>query len=82
MARKRHSDETILMRSNSEDHGVARRVNGILLFDDGKACQAIAKFLYLDNDTIRVWKKTCRKSGWDALSTDCWKSGQSRMTPA
>ncbi len=70
------------MRSQRKDHGVARRANAILLLDDGKSCQAIAEFLYLDDDTIRGWYKTYREAGWDALSTDSWKGGQSRMTPA
>ena len=67
-------------RSQREDHGVARRANAILLLDDGKSCQEIAEFLYLDDDTIRGWYKTYRDDGWDALSVDGWKGGQSRMT--
>ena len=72
----------VCVRSQREDHGIARRANAILLLDDGKSCQAIAEFLYLDDDTIRGWYKTYREGGWDALSTDGWKGGQSRMTPA
>jgi len=68
------------VRSQREDHGIARRANAILLLDDGKSCQAIAEFLYLDDDTIRGWYKTYRESGWDALSVDGWKGCQSRMT--
>ena len=48
--------------------------------DDGKSCQAIAEFLYLDDDTIRGWYKTYREDGWDALAFDGWKGGQSRMS--
>ena len=70
------------VRSHREDHGVARRANAILLLDDGESCAQIAKFLYLDDDTIRGWCKTYRESSWDALSTDGWKRGQSRMTSA
>ena len=69
-------------RSHCEDHGIARRANAILLLDDGKSCQAIADFLYLDDDTIRGWYKTYREAGWDALSIDGWKGGQARMTSA
>ena len=47
------------VRSQREDHGIARRANAILLLDDGKPCQVIAEFLYLDDDTIRGWNKTC-----------------------
>ena len=68
------------VRSQREDHGIVRRANAILLLDDGKSCQAIAEFLYLDDDTIRGWYKTYREAGWDALSFDGWKGGQSRMT--
>ena len=68
------------VRRQCEDHGIARRANAILLLDDGKSCQAIAEFLYLDDDTIRGWYKAYSESGWDALSVDGWKGGQSRMT--
>jgi transposase len=70
------------VRSHREDHGIARRANAILLLDDGESCAQIAKFLYLDDDTIRSWHKTYRKGGWDALTVDGWKGGQSRMTSA
>jgi transposase len=53
-----------------EDHGIARRANAILLLDDGESCARIAKFLYLDDDTIRGWHKTFLQDGWDALG---WK---------
>ena len=68
------------VRRQREDHGVARRANAILLLDDGQSCVQIAKFLYLDDDTIRGWYKTYREAGWDALSIDGWKGGQARMT--
>ena len=60
----------VSVRSQCEDHGVARRANALLLLDDGKPCQVIAEFLYLDDDTIRGWHKTYRKSGWNALAFD------------
>lgn len=70
------------VRRQREDHGIARRANAILLLDDGKSCQEIADFLYLDDDTIRGWHKTYVRDGWDALAFDGWKGGQSRMTLA
>ena len=72
----------VCVRSQREDHGVARRANAMLLLDDGESCVQIAKFLYLDDDTIRGWYKTYRSHGWDALSVDGWKGGQSRLTPS
>lgn len=60
-----------------EDHGIASRINAILLLDDGKSCSRIAKFLNLDDDTIRGWDKAYLQDGWDALAYDGWKDGQS-----
>ena len=68
------------VRSQREDHGIARRANAILLLDDGKSCQVIAEFLYLDDDTIRGWNKPCCEGGWDGLSVDGWQGGKSRLT--
>ena len=48
-------------------HGISRRANAILLLDDGESCARIAKFLYLDDDTIRGWYKSYRQDGLDAL---------------
>jgi hypothetical protein len=59
------------LRRQREDHGIARRANAILLLDDGKSCQEISNFLYLDDDTIRGWYKSYRQDGWDALAFDC-----------
>ena len=70
------------VRRHSEEHGVARRANAVLLLDKGKSCAAIAEFLYLDDDTIRNWYKSYRQDVWDALALDGWQGGQSCMTPA
>ena len=72
----------VCVRRQREDHGIARRANAILLLDDGKSCQDIADFLYLDDDTIRGWHKTYERDGWDVLAFDGWKGGQSRMMSA
>ena len=67
------------VRRQREDHGIPRRANALLLLDDGKSCQVIAEFLYLNDDTIRRWYKSYRGSGWEALAVDGWKGGQSRI---
>lgn len=65
------------MRRQREEHGIARRENAILLLDDGKSCQEISDFLYMDDDTIRCWHKTFLQEGWYALAFDGWKGGRS-----
>ena len=69
----------VCVRSQRDDHGVARRANAILLLDDGKCCRVIAEFIYLDDDTIRGCYKSYREAGWDGLSIDGWKGGTSRL---
>lgn len=56
------------VRRQRDDHGIARRANAILLLDDGESCTRIAKFLYLDDDTIRGWNKTYLQDGWDVAN--------------
>jgi hypothetical protein len=52
------------VRRQREDYGIARRANAILLLDEGESCALIAKFLYLEDDTIRGWHKpTCNMVG-------------------
>jgi transposase len=69
------------VRRQREDHGIARRANALLLLDDGESCVQIAKFLYLDDDTIRGWLKTYKRDGWEALAIDGWQGGVSRLAP-
>ena len=65
-----------------EDHGIARCAKAILPLDNGQSCVRTAKFLYLDDGTVRGWHKIFVQDGWDAIALDGWKGGQSRMTPA
>ena len=48
-----------------------------MLIDDGESCVEIAKFLYLDDDTVQGWHKSYREGGWDALSTDAGRISDS-----
>lgn len=65
-----------IVRRPSEDHGVARRANAILLLDDGLSCVQIGKVLYLDDDSIRNWHKHYQSGGWDELEMFDWKGGK------
>ena len=71
-----------LVRRPSERHGIARRANAMLLLDDGLSCEAVARVLYLDDDTVRGWHERFRREGVRALSVFGWKGGASRLTPA
>src|SRR5271168_1199340 len=57
-----------LVRDGSAAHRLARRANALVLLDDGMSCAAIAKVLFLDDDTIRTWYWQCYR----ILAQECW----------
>ena len=50
-------------RSGRAEQRLARRANVLLLLDDGWSCEKVAEALYLDDDTLRGWRKTYDASG-------------------
>ena len=52
-----------LARDGSAAHRLARRANALVLLDDGMSCEAIAKVLLLDDDTIRTWYRLYEEDG-------------------
>lgn len=54
---------TALMRDGKAESRLTRRANAVLLLDDGMSCEAVAKVLYLDDDTIRYWYKLYEQQG-------------------
>jgi transposase len=62
-----------VLRRHREEYGIARRANALLLLDDGKSCEDIATFLYLDDDTIRGWRKQYLSGGFSGVFNFDWK---------
>ena len=52
-----------LVRDGKAETLLTRRANALLLLDDGMSCAAIAKVLYLDDDTIRYWYQLFGEKG-------------------
>lgn len=69
-----------LVKRPSERHGVARRANAILLLDDGLNCEAVARVLYLDDDTVRGWHERFARDGAAALRAFGWKGTAGKLT--
>jgi hypothetical protein len=44
-----------LARDGSVAHRLARRANALLLLDGGMRCEAAARVLFIDDDTVRTW---------------------------
>jgi transposase len=56
-------DLIALVRDGKAETRLTRRANALLLLDDGMSCEAVAKVLYMDDDTIRYWYKLYRENG-------------------
>src|SRR3974390_116518 len=56
-----------LLRSGRSDPRVVRRANAMLLLDDGWSCERVAEALYLDDDTVRSWRKIYDQEGLKGL---------------
>jgi transposase len=61
--RQSRQDLIELARNGSAAHRLARRANALVLLDDGMSCEAIAKVLLLDDDTIRTWYRLYEEDG-------------------
>ena len=60
-----------LARDGSIAHRLGRRANALVLLDGGMSCAAVAKVLFLDDDTkagTNCTKRTGSKA-WPALAT-------------
>jgi hypothetical protein len=67
-------DLTELARDGSAAHRLARRANALVLLDDGMSCEAVAKVLLLDDDTIRTWYRLYEEDGIEGLASFGYES--------
>ena len=73
-------DLTDLARDGSAAHRLARRANALVLLDDGMSCEAIAKVLLLDDDTIRTWYRLYEEDGIEGLASFGYEGGACRLS--
>lgn len=57
-----------IARDGLTAHRLARRANALLLLDDGMSCEAVARVLFIDDDTIRTWHRLYLVEGIDGLA--------------
>jgi transposase len=69
-----------LARDGSAAHRLARRANALVLLDDGMSCEAIAKVLLLDDDTIRTRYRLYQEDGIDGLTSFDYEGGARRLS--
>jgi Winged helix-turn helix len=71
-----------LVRDGKAETRLTRRANALLLLDDGMSCAAIAKVLYLDDDTIRYWYQLFGEKGLSWLVDFGYKGRACELTAA
>lgn len=71
-----------LLRSGRTEQRVARRANAMLLLDDGWSCEKVAEALYLDDDTVRSWRKIYDGAGLAGLERFEGGGRSSHLSPA
>ena len=69
-----------LARDGSAANRLARRANALVLLDDGMSCEAIAKVLLLDDDTIRTWYRLYEEDGIEGLASFGYEGGACRLS--
>ena len=57
-----------------------RRANALLLLDDGFAPIDVARVLYLDEETIRVWKRGFESDGLGSLDLNAYSKRDGHLT--
>src|SRR2546426_12417027 len=75
-------DLIALVRDGKAETRLTRRANALLLLDDRMSCEAIAKVLYLDDDTIRYWYKLYGEKGLSWLADFGYKGRACELTMA
>jgi transposase len=73
-------DLTELARDGSAAHRLARRANALVLLDDGMSCEAVAKVLLLDDETIRAWHRLYEEDGIEGLASFGYEGSACRLS--
>ncbi len=69
-----------LARDGSAAHRLARRANALVLLDQGMSCEAIARVLLLDDDTIRTWHRLYTEDGIEGLASFGYEGSACRLS--
>jgi transposase len=68
-----------LARDGSAAHRLGRRANALVLLDDGMSCEAVARVLLIDDDTIRTWYRLYQEDGIEGVASFGYEGGACRL---
>ena len=78
---KDRADLVDITRDGREENRVSRRANAILLLDQGMKFREVARVLFIDDSTIRIWLKAFQDGGVEALVLFDLKGGTGALSP-
>ena len=73
-------DPVDLARDGSVEHRLGRRANALLLLNGGMTCEATARLLFIDDDTVRSWYELYQEDGIEGLTSFGYEGGACRPT--
>ncbi len=73
-------DLTELARDGSVEHRLGRRANALLLLNNGMSCVDVAKVLFIDDDTVRTWRRLCEEDGIEGLAGFGYEGSACRLS--
>jgi len=68
-----------VLRKRKEAGLVVRRANALLLLDEGMAAEAVAKVLYLNDETVREWRRAFAAEGFRSLDLKGYKRREGHL---
>src|SRR3981081_2399990 len=71
-----------LARDGSVEHRLGRRANALLLLNNGMSCAAVAKVLFIDDDTVRTWHRLYEEDGIEGLASFGYEGSTCRLSDA
>ena len=74
-----HKDLVDLARDGSVEHRLGRRANALLLLNGGMTCEATARILFVDDDTVRSWYERYQEDGIEGLTSFGYEGGACRL---
>jgi len=70
-----------IVKDGREEQRFSRRAHVLLLLDDGMSYEQVSKVLFLDDSTVRAWRKAYEDSGVESIYALDLKGGFSPLSP-
>ena len=77
---KERADCLRVVKDGREEQRFSRRANALLLLDDGMKYEQVAKVLYIDDSTVRAWRRAYEEAGVGSIYAFDLKGGASSLS--